>query len=59
MHAGLPDWAAYLVTGIGAAIIGAAFVLVGMSRFSTRALTPEATLDQLRKDRLTAKAMTQ
>ena len=59
MHAGLPDWAAYLVTGIGAAIIGATFVLVGISRFSSRALTPEATLDQLRKDRLTAKAMTQ
>lgn len=59
MHAGLPDWAAYLCTGIGAAIIAAAFVLAGLSRFSSRALTPEATLEQLRKDRLTAKAMTQ
>jgi uncharacterized membrane protein YqjE len=59
MHAGLPDWAAYLITGIGAAIVGAAFVFAGLSRFSSRALTPEATLEQLRKDRLTAKAMTQ
>jgi uncharacterized membrane protein YqjE len=59
MHAGLPDWAAYLCTGIGAAIVGGAFVLAGLSRFSNRALKPEATLEQLRKDRLTAKAMTQ
>jgi hypothetical protein len=58
MHAGLPDWAAYLCTGIGAAIIAAAFVLAGLSRLSSRALTPEATLEELRKDRLTAKAIT-
>ena len=59
MHAGLPDWAAYLCTGIGAAIIASALIFAGLSRFSSRALTPEATLEEIRKDRLTAKAMTQ
>ena len=59
MHAGLPDWAAYLCTGIGTAIVAAALILAGVGRFSSRALKPEATLERLRKDRLAAKAMTQ
>ncbi len=59
MHAGLPDWAAYLCTGIAAAIAAAGLIHAGLNRFSSRTLTPEATLEQLRKDRLTAKAMTQ
>ena len=59
MHAGLPDWAAYLCTGGGAAIIASAFLLVGLSRFSSRSLAPESTLEELRKDRQTVKAMTQ
>ena len=57
--AGLPNWAADLCSGGGAAIIGFVLVLVGLGRFSSKSLTPSATLEQLRQDRLTAKALSQ
>lgn len=59
MAAGLPGWAAYLLTGGVAAIIGGALIMAGASRLSSRSLTPATTLDELRQDRVTAKAMTQ
>src|SRR5579872_5714871 len=53
MAAGLPGWASYLLTG------GVALIMAGASRLSSRSLKPATTLDELRQDRVTAKAMTQ
>jgi predicted phage tail protein len=59
MRAGLPDWAADLCTGGVAAIVGVGLILAGLSRLSSRSLTPSTTLDELQRDRLAAKALTQ
>lgn len=59
MAAGLPAWAAYLLTGGVAMIIGVALIFAGASRLSSRSLQPSATIEELRQDRVTAKAMTQ
>lgn len=59
MAAGLPAWAAYLLTGGVAMIIGVALIFAGASRLSSRSLRPSATIEELRQDRVTAKAMTQ
>src|SRR5579883_67412 len=59
MRAGLPDWAADLCAGVGAALVALVLILVGLNRFSRRSLAPSATLEELRQDRRTAKALTQ
>lgn len=57
MHAGLPDWAAYLVTGGVGFLISAGLIGIGMSRLSPDTLKPAATLEQIERDRLAAKEM--
>jgi len=57
MHAGLSDPVAYLLTGVGAAVIGGALVWVGLSRLSGDALKPKVTLEQMERDKLAAREM--
>jgi hypothetical protein len=51
---GLSQPLAYLCSGVGALIIAGALVWVGMSRLSSSALKPTATLDQIRQDKAMA-----
>ena len=51
---GLSQPLAYLCSGVGALIIAGALVWVGMSRLSSSALKPWATLDQIRQDKAMA-----
>ena len=51
---GLSQPLAYLCSGLGALIIAAALVWVGMSRLSSSALKPSATLGQIRQDKAMA-----
>ena len=57
MHAGLSDPVAYLITGVGAAAVGAALVGIGLSRFSGDALKPKVTLEQIERDKIAAREM--
>jgi hypothetical protein len=57
MHAGLSDPVAYLITGVGAAAVGAALVWSGLSRFSGGALKPKVTLEQIERDKMAAREM--
>jgi len=57
MHAGLSDPVAYLITGVGAAVIGGALVWIGLSRFSGDALKPKVTLEQIERDKMAAREM--
>jgi hypothetical protein len=59
MHAGLSDPIAYLITGIGAAVVSAALIATGLSRLSGDALKPTVTLDQVQRDKVAAKEMVQ
>jgi hypothetical protein len=51
---GLSQPLAYLISGVGALIIAGILVSIGMSRLSTKALKPTATLDQIRQDKAMA-----
>ena len=50
---------AYLLTGVGALIVGALIVSIGASRFSAKKLTPQTTLDSIRRDTSAVKEMAQ
>jgi hypothetical protein len=54
---GLSDPVAYIISGIGAAIVGGALVGAGLSRLSGDALKPSMTLDQIQRDKVAAKEM--
>jgi Putative Actinobacterial Holin-X, holin superfamily III len=51
---GLSQPLAYLCSGVGALIIAGALIWVGMSRLSSSALKPTASLDQIRQDKAMA-----
>jgi Putative Actinobacterial Holin-X, holin superfamily III len=51
---GLSQPLAYLISGVGALIIAGILISVGVSRLSTSALKPSATLDQIRQDKAMA-----
>ena len=55
MHAGLSDPVAYLITGVGAAVISAGLIAIGLNRLSGDALKPTVTLDQVQRDKVAAK----
>jgi hypothetical protein len=55
MHAGVSDPIAYLLTGVGAALVSAVLIAAGMSRLSGDALKPSVTLDQVQRDKVAAK----
>lgn len=57
MEAGVSDAVAYLITGVGAAIISGALIGIGVSRLSGDALKPSVTIDQVRRDKEAAKEM--
>jgi hypothetical protein len=57
IHSGISDSVAYLITGVGAALLAGALVGVGLSRLSGNALKPEVTLDQMQRDKIAAKEM--
>jgi hypothetical protein len=57
IRSGLSDPIAYLVCGIGAAVVGGALVAVGMSRLSGDTLKPSMTLEQIERDKMAAKEM--
>jgi len=57
MKAGLSDLIAYLVTGIGAAVIAGALIAVGLNRLKGDALKPAVTMEQVQRDKLAAKEM--
>jgi hypothetical protein len=57
IRGGLSEPIAYLVTGIGAAVISAALIAIGLNRLSGDALKPSVTLDQVQRDKIAAKEM--
>ncbi|HEV7881838.1 phage holin family protein [Bradyrhizobium sp.] len=57
MRAGLSDPVAYLITGVGAAIVSAALIVIGLNRLSGDALKPSVTLDQVQRDKVAVKEM--
>ncbi len=57
IRSGLSDPVAYLIVGLGAALLSAVLIAVGMSRLSGGALKPTVTLDQVERDKVAAKEM--
>lgn len=57
IRSGLSDPVAYLITGVGAAIVSAALIAIGLNRLSGDALKPSVTLDQVQRDKAAVKEM--
>jgi hypothetical protein len=57
IHAGLSQPVAYLITAVGAALVSAALIMIGMNRLSGDALKPSVTLDQVQRDKVAVKEM--
>jgi hypothetical protein len=57
IRSGLSEPGAYLTVGLGAALLSAVLIAVGMSRLSGNALKPTVTLDQVQRDKVAAKEM--
>jgi hypothetical protein len=57
VRSGFSEPVAYLVTGVVAAVVSAAFISLGLSRLSGDALKPSITLDQVQRDKVAAKEM--
>jgi hypothetical protein len=57
IRAGVSDPVAYLLTGVGAALVSAILIWVGLNRLSGDALKPSVTLEQVNRDKLAAKEM--
>jgi hypothetical protein len=57
IRGGFSDPIAYLLTGVGAALVSAALIGIGLSRLSGDALKPSVTLDQVQRDEVAAKEM--
>jgi hypothetical protein len=56
-RAGLSEPVAYLVTGVGAAAVSGALIVIGLNRLSGDALKPSVTLDQVQRDKVAVKEM--
>ena len=59
IRSGLSEPVAYLIVGMGAALLSAGLIVVGMSRLTGGALKPKVTLDQIQRDKVAAKEMVQ
>src|SRR3990170_5184479 len=59
IRSGFSDPVAYLLTGVGAALVSAALIATGLSRLSGDSLKPSVTLDQVKRDKVAAKEMVQ
>ena len=57
IRSGLSEPVAYLIAGLGAALLSTVLIAVGMSRLSGGALKPTVTLDQVQRDKVAAKEM--
>lgn len=57
VHSGLSEPVAYLVTGVGAAIVSGILLGIGISRLSGDALKPAVTIEQMRRDKVAAQEM--
>jgi Putative Actinobacterial Holin-X, holin superfamily III len=57
IRSGFSEPVAYLLTGVGAALVSGALIGIGMSRLSGDALKPSVTLDQVQRDKVAAKEM--
>ena len=57
IRSGFSDPIAYLLTGVGAALVSAALIATGLSRLSGDSLKPSVTLDQVQRDKVAAKEM--
>ncbi len=57
IRSGLSEPVANLIVGLGAALLSAVLIAVGMSRLSGGALKPTVTLDQVQRDKVAAKEM--
>ena len=57
IRGGFSEPVAYLLTGLGAALVSAALIGVGLSRLSGEALKPSITLEQVQRDKVAAKEM--
>lgn len=57
IRSGVSEPVAYLLVGAAAALVSAVLIGIGMSRFSTGALKPTVTLDQVQRDKVAAKEM--
>jgi hypothetical protein len=57
IRGGFSEPIAYLLTGVGAALVSAALIGIGFSRLSGDALKPSVTLDQVQRDEVAAKEM--
>lgn len=57
IRAGLSDPVAYLITGVGAAVVSGALIAIGLNRLSGDALKPTVTLDQVQRDKIAVKEM--
>jgi hypothetical protein len=54
---GFSDPVAYLITGVGTAVLAIALVAYGLRRLSGDALKPSITLNQIQQDKIAAKEM--
>ena len=59
IRSGISDPAAYLIVGLGAALLAGVLIAIGVSRLSGGALKPAVTLDQVQRDKVAAKEMIQ
>jgi hypothetical protein len=57
IRSGLSDPVAYLITGVGAAVVSGALIAIGLNRLSGDALKPSVTLDQVQRDKVAVKEM--
>ena len=57
IQSGFSQPVAYLITGVGAALVSAALIMTGLNRLSGDALTPSVTLDQVQRDKVAVKEM--
>jgi hypothetical protein len=57
IHAGLSQPVSYLITGVGAALVSAGLIMIGLNRLSGDALKPSVTLDQVQRDKVAVKEM--
>jgi hypothetical protein len=58
-QSGLSGPVSYLVTGVGAAVIAAVLIGIGVSRLSGDAMRPSMTIEQLQRDKVAAREMMQ
>jgi hypothetical protein len=57
IRGGFSEPIAYLLTGMGAALVSAALIRIGLSRLSGDALKPSVAHDQVQRDKVAAKEM--